>query len=549
MPESESIRAKKNILRPKNSVVLIVLDGWGIREPDQYNAITLAKTPNFDKLKETYGWVELCASGECVGLTPGQMGNSEVGHLTLGSGRVIFQDLMRVREEINSGQLARNKDLRAAFQKLKHDKRRTLHLLGLVSNGGVHSHIDHLFSLLRIAKEARVERIRVHVILDGRDTPPKSGIDFTTSLQRYLQELRTGSIATISGRYYAMDRDGRWERTKLAYDAIVYGVGERFQDPIEAIRASYYAGLNDEFVIPRVIGNYKGVNDGDVMLFFNFRPDRARQLTKALVQGKKEFDGLFDRNEEKRPKHTEIITMTVYDSKLKGVKALLPREHVPNTLSIILEKNGIRQLRIAETEKYAHVTYFFNGLSEKPRKLEDRILVPSAREVGTYDKKPEMSAKEITEEALKAIGSERYGFILINFANADMVGHTGNIEATVRAVEEVDTSIGRISSLLGSLKDRPEVFVTADHGNAEKMFDVETGQPHTAHTSNPVPLILISDSWKLAVPGGYKPGLIDVAPSSLLIMGLQKPLAMTGIPIVKELAEKKRIRVKAGQLG
>jgi 2,3-bisphosphoglycerate-independent phosphoglycerate mutase len=517
----------------KQPVILIVLDGWGIAEPNEYNAIELAKTPNFDRLQETYGSVELCASGECVGLSPGQMGNSEVGHLTLGSGRVIFQDLMRVRAELDSGRIAENPNLQTTLKKLKKSGG-TLHLLGLVSNGGVHSHIDHLLSLLKISKEVGVERIRVHVILDGRDTPPKSGINFVSDLYNFLCELGFGSIATVSGRFYAMDRDGRWDRTKLAYDAIVHGKGEHYEDPLEAIRASYEANVTDEFVVPRVIGGYEGIRDGDVLLFFNFRPDRARQITRALIQNKKEFGNLFDRGESSRPKRLTVITMTIYDTRFKGVKALLGQEHVPETLSVVLEKNRIRQLRIAETEKYAHVTYFFNGLSEKPRKFEDRVLVPSAREVGTYDKKPEMRAKEITDEAIRAIESQKYGFALINYANADMVGHSGNIEATVRAVEEVDSSLGRIYSTIKQMKTgrRPVVFITADHGNAEKMFDPLTGQPHTAHTSNPVPLILVSEEWVVEVPSGYKPGLIDVAPSILAIMKLRKPRAMSGTSIV-----------------
>jgi 2,3-bisphosphoglycerate-independent phosphoglycerate mutase len=530
----DSRRTSKTGISRRSSVVLVVLDGWGISDSDQYNAIALAKTPEFEKLKETYGSIKLCASGECVGLSPGQMGNSEVGHLTLGSGRVIFQDLMRVSEEIESGRLAKNRDLQQAFRKLRKSGA-SLHLIGLVSNGGVHSQIDHLFDLLRISKAAKVQRVNVHAILDGRDTPPKSGIDFAGSLCSYLQDLGIGKISTISGRYYAMDRDGRWERTKLAYDAIVHGIGEHFDEPLQAIAESYKADVTDEFAVPRVIDDYNGMKDGDVVLFFNFRPDRARQLTRALFQSDKEFEHLFDRG--KRPRKIEIISMTIYDSKFKRVKALLGREHVPNTLSVVLEKNGIRQLRIAETEKYAHVTYFFNGLLESPRKLEDRILVPSAREVGTYDKKPEMKASEISDEAIKAIESRKYGFVLINFANADMVGHSGNIDATVRAVEAVDSSLGRIYDSVQKLKaagvEPPTLFITADHGNAEKMYDPVTRQPHTAHTSNLVPLILVSDNWETSVPSNYNPGLIDVAPSILEVMDLPKPPAMSGVPIVK----------------
>jgi 2,3-bisphosphoglycerate-independent phosphoglycerate mutase len=529
---SESLSAKD----PKTSVVLIVLDGWGIAPRSKYNAISLAKTPNFDRIEKQYGSVELCASGVCVGLSAGQMGNSEVGHLTLGSGRAIFQDLMRVNQEIQSGRLAKNRDLKATFAMLAKSANGSLHLLGLVSNGGVHSHIDHLFALLRQAKDAGVRRINVHIILDGRDTPPKSGIDFVGALESYIDELGVGKIVTISGRYYAMDRDGRWERTKLAYEAIVRGKGEEFADPISAVKASYESNVTDEFVLPRVIEGYQGLNDGDAILFFNFRPDRARQITRALALDDQEFAGAFDRSGDSAPKNIEMLTMTVYDPSLK-VKALLEREHVPNTLSDVLEKNEIKQLRIAETEKYAHVTYFFNGLSEPPKNLEDRILVPSAREVGTYDKKPEMSAKGITSEALKAIKSQKYGFILINYANADMVGHSGNVAATIRAVEAVDSALGEVESALNDIvkqgKRPPVTLVTADHGNAEKMFDEATGQPHTAHTSNPVPLVLISKNWKLNDRENFEPGLVDVAPSILAILGLAKPRDMTGRSIVE----------------
>ncbi len=331
-----------------------------------------------------------------------------------------------------------------------------------------------------------------------------------------------------------MDRDNNWDRTKRAYDAIVYGIGKRFTQPIDAITSSYVSDISDEFVIPSVIDEYDGIKEGDLVFFFNFRPDRARQLTKALSMNAKEFRGLFDRSENKRPKKVAIITMTVYDPTFKTVAALLEREHVSNTLGAVLDRNLVRQLRIAETEKYAHVTYFFNGLSEEPGKLEERILVPSTKEVGTYDKKPEMSACEITENAINEIESRKYGFILINFANADMVGHSGNIEATVCGVESVDSSLGRIYDAWLKMreKDRPVIIVTSDHGNAEKMFDMKTDQPHTAHTSNPVPLFMISDRWQVSLPDAYRPGLIDVAPSILRIFGLAVPASMTGKPIV-----------------
>jgi 2,3-bisphosphoglycerate-independent phosphoglycerate mutase len=525
-------KSKTKAKSVRNPVVLIVLDGWGIAPSGPYNAITLAGTSNFDRISKEFGSIQICASGKCVGLKDGQMGNSEVGHLTIGAGRVILQDVMRVSEEMESGKLARDKTIASMFRKLSKNTKQRLHFLGLVSDGGVHSHIDHLFGLLKIAKNYGIANVAVHAILDGRDTPPKSGIEFVSSLEKYMKNLGTGFIATVSGRYYAMDRDKRWERTKLAYDAIVHARGKRFSDSSQAINSSYDNGVTDEFVEPCVVGNYHGLNDSDVIFFFNFRPDRARQLTEALVSDLKSFS-FFDRG--KIPKRLQVLTMTIYDPKFKNVKAILGRERVSNTLSNILEKNRIRQLRIAETEKYAHVTYFFNGLVEKPRRLEDRILIPSAKEVGTYDKKPEMSADEITKNAISSIQSKKYGFILVNFANADMVGHSGNINATVKAVESVDQCLGRIYDTWSEIKKEEElnILVTADHGNAEKKFDPETGQPHTAHTSNPVPLVLLSDKWKVSIPlENYKPGLIDIAPSILQILGLNKPKVMSGTSLV-----------------
>jgi 2,3-bisphosphoglycerate-independent phosphoglycerate mutase len=508
----------------KKNVVLVILDGWGIAPSGKKNAISIARKPNFDHLVKEFGVTEICASGKCVGLTPDQMGNSEVGHLTIGAGRIIFQDLMRVTDEIMSGRLEKNRELAKALDQLKRSGG-TLHLLGLVSNGGVHSHIDHLFSLLDIAGRSGIPRIIVHAFLDGRDTPPQSGADFIKSLQERLASMKNASIGTLSGRFYSMDRDNRWDRTKQAYDAIIYGSGKTFEDPVASIKKSYESAVNDEFLPPEVNQSYSGVKDRDLLLFFNFRPDRARQLTRALSQNQTQFKSLFDRNEGKRPKKIKIITMTIYDPKFTRVTSLLPREHVRDTLTNILEKRKVRQIHLAETEKYAHVTYFFNGLAEKPRKLEDRIMVPSLK-IGTYDKMPEMSARGIAAEAVRAIDSGKYGFVLVNFANADMVGHSGLVEPTVKAVETVDTCLGQ---LLDAWKRNPEftMIVTADHGNAEKMFDSKSGQPHTAHTSNPVPLIVVSKNWKIA-KGKRNPGLIDIAPSILMVMGIQKPKVMTG---------------------
>jgi 2,3-bisphosphoglycerate-independent phosphoglycerate mutase len=526
------MKSKKTVKRArtsKNPVILIILDGWGIAPPSRFNAISLAKKPNFDLISREYGMTQLCASGKCVGLTEGQMGNSEVGHLTIGAGRIIFQDLMRVFDEINSGRLSKNLKLVSALTSVKR-RNGTLHFLGLLSDGGVHSHIDHLFALLKIARERVVEKIVIHAFLDGRDTPPRSGIDHLAALSSYLSDFKNARIGTVSGRYYAMDRDNRWERTKLAYDALVYGEGEKFEDPIESLKQSYQRGESDEFVIPKVSSSYKGMNDGDLIIFFNFRPDRARQLTKALSMTKTVFGNLFERNETKRP-NVELVTMTVYDEKLKGPEALLGRELVRNTLSDILAKENLRQLRIAESEKYAHVTYFFNGLVEKPRRFEERILVPSQK-VETYDKSPGMSAREIAENATKMIKGSKYGFILVNFANADMVGHSGMVEPTIRGIETADECLGRVFQAWRAQDDQSTLLITADHGNAEKMFDDRTGQPHTAHTSNPVPLIVASKKWKLVPRNHYEAGLQDIAPTILKIMGITRPRVMTGIPLV-----------------
>ncbi|MHB8566264.1 MAG: 2,3-bisphosphoglycerate-independent phosphoglycerate mutase [Nitrososphaerales archaeon] len=516
-----------------NSVVLVILDGWGIAPKSNNNAIKLARTPNFERIKKAHSGIEICASGKCVGLTEGQMGNSEVGHLTIGAGRIIFQDLMRVNEEVESGRLGRNGNLVSA---LKNAKKRGLevHFLGLLSDGGVHSHMLHLFALLKIAKSIGVPKVLVHAFLDGRDTPPRSGIDYIASLQSELDSIGVGEIVTVAGRYYAMDRDARWDRIKLAYDAIMYAKGPSFEEPVSSLKQSYDEGISDEFVIPRVMRGYKGVHNGDVLIFYNFRPDRARQLSRALTSGAKEFGSLFDRSEPVRPKKISLVTMTNYDPKLRNVKTLLGREHVSGTLSNILERNSVNQIKIAETEKYAHVTYFFNGLVEKPMRFEDRILVPSLK-VGTYDKSPEMSARAICESAVKAIKVGSYGFILINFANSDMVGHSGNVAATISAVETVDSCLGEIYRAWEDTGGRSTLIVTSDHGNAEKMFDAATKQQHTAHTSNPVPFIVVSNNWKTSSerPGG----LSDVAPTILHIMGLSKPKSMTGRSLVVPFAD------------
>lgn len=512
---------------PKAEVVLVILDGWGIADDLKHNAVDCARKPNFDRIGKKYGIAPICASGECVGLTRGQMGNSEVGHLTIGAGRIIFQDLMRVSKEINSGKLARNKTLLSAWKRLE-KRGGTLHYLGLVSDGGVHSHIDHLEALIKITRMHYTGKIVIHAFLDGRDTPPRSGASF---VHRLLNLPGGISIGTLCGRYYAMDRDNRWERTKLAYDAVVYGSGKKFLDPIKYIKDSYERGVTDEFVIPGVNSLYSGMSDGDLAVFFNFRPDRARQLTRALTESKRYFRNQFDRNETDRP-NIELVTMTIYDTRFKNVKALLDREIVKDTLSNVLEKHKIRQIHIAETEKYAHVTYFFNGLVERPRKFEDRVMIPSLK-IETYDKRPEMSAEGIARESVKAIESGKYGFVLVNFANADMVGHSGRLKPTIKAVETVDMYLGMLINAWEKKPGNATLIVTADHGNAEKMYDQVTRQSHTAHTSNQVPLLVVSKKWKLG--DTTNAGLIDIAPSILKMIGIRKPKVMTGRSIVEPI--------------
>jgi len=473
-------------------VALVILDGWGCAPPGAGNAVELAATPNFDRLWSTYPRTTLEASGESVGLPPGQMGNSEVGHLTIGSGRVLFQDLMRVNKAIEDGSLFENAALKGAFARGER-----VHLLGLVSHGGVHSHIDHLQALLRFAPE----KTWVHAFTDGRDVSPHSAVDD-------LALLPSERIATVSGRYYAMDRDQRWERTERAFDAIVHGEGERASDPIEAVRRSYDRGITDEFIEPVVLeGRPRLDPGGDTAIFFNFRPDRARQLTQKLMEA-----------------GVDITTMTRYRADLDG-PIVFPEQDVHETLAEVLSEHGVRQLHVAETEKYAHVTYFFNGGREAEWSGEKRVLVPSPRDVPSYDQKPEMSAAEITDRFVGELDADGYGFAVINFANPDMVGHTGSIPATVKAVETVDRCLGEV---IGAVERHGGVaLITADHGNAEQMFEPDGTSPHTAHTTNPVPLIVTSPDLALA-DGGE---LADLVPTVLRLLDLEQPLQMTGKPL------------------
>ncbi len=501
-----------------NPVVLFVLDGFGCRDDRRDNAIALARTPSFDRFRARYPHTTLAASELRVGLPEGQMGNSEVGHLNLGAGRVVFMDSTRITLAIRQGTIASNRVIVEAMDRVR--ERGAFHLMGLVSDGGVHSYQEHLEGLLRLARDRGLRRVFVHAFLDGRDTPPASGAGYVEKLQAYLRELGVGKIAVVSGRYYAMDRDKRWERVEKAWRALVLGEGVPAADPVEAVWRSYAQSVTDEFVVPVVIQEggrpVATLQDGDSALFFNFRADRARQLTAALTRPA--FDGF------PRPVFPKLhfVGMTEYDKSF-GLPVAFPPEALRNIVADVLAGASIRNLRIAETEKYAHVTYFFNGGVEKPWPGEDRILVPSAK-VATYDLKPEMSAYGITDELLELLAAGTHRVVIGNFANPDMVGHTGVLDAAIRAVEVVDECLGRIvDAVLGR---GGAVLITADHGNCELMRDPATGQPHTAHTLNPVPFFLVHEGARGPLREGG--ALEDVAPTMLGLLGLPQPPEMTG---------------------
>jgi len=475
-------------------VVLVILDGFGCAPPGPGNAVDLASTPVFDRLWAGYPHTTIEASGEAAGLPPGQMGNSEVGHLTIGSGRRLYQDLMRVNRSVADGSFYENPVLRAAF-----DRGNRVHLLGLVSHGGVHSHIDHVQALLRFAPE----KTWIHAITDGRDVSPTSSV-------RDLAELPVDRIATVVGRYWAMDRDKRWERTQRAYDALTAGVGTHASDPIAAVRASYDAGVTDEFIEPVVIDGTPRIEPGDSVIFFNFRPDRGRQMTRMLL------DHGFD-----------VTTMTRYADDLPTPIAF-EEQQVANTLAEVLSRNGLTQLHVAETEKYAHVTYFFNGGREEPWPGEERVLVPSPRDVPSYDHKPEMSADEVTDRVVERIG-DGFAFCVVNFANPDMVGHTGSIPAVITACETADRCLGRVVERVGELGGA--CLVTADHGNAETMLEADGVSPHTAHTTNPVPLVLTEHDAGLRDGGEIG----DLAPTILDLLGVPAPGEMTGHSLLTDV--------------
>jgi len=515
--------------RPK-PIVLTVLDGWGYRAETRGNAIALALKPNYDALLKQFPSTLIQTSGPSVGLPEGQMGNSEVGHMNIGAGRVVHMDITRIDQLIANKQL----DQVPLFQQaMERGRRHQLHFIGLLSDGGVHSHIQHLFALLDMARRHKVERVLVHCFMDGRDTPPHSGRDFVRQLQQKLRELGVGGMATVVGRYYAMDRDNRWERIELAYRAMVQGQAETTtSDPVAALERSYEQNVTDEFVKPVVIRSGEGassqpaglIRDKDAVIFYNFRADRARQISCALAAP--DFDKFAD---AKRPSDLFYVAMTQYDKNWPWLRYVLGPEKLEHILAQVFASLNYKNLRTAETEKYAHVTYFFNGGVEKPFDGEERILVPSPK-VATYDLKPEMSAAGITETVVKAIEKGDFDAIIMNYANADMVGHSGKLEAAIKAVEAVDQGLG---SIYQALKPRGGCWIiTADHGNAETMIDPLTGGPHTYHTTNPVPLILVGEEEGISLRSGG--ALRDIAPTLLGILGQAKPAEMTGADLRKE---------------
>jgi 2,3-bisphosphoglycerate-independent phosphoglycerate mutase len=509
--------------RPK-PIVLTVLDGWGYRAETQGNAIALARKPTYDELLKKFPNTLIHTSGPFVGLPEGQMGNSEVGHMNMGAGRIVHMDITRIDLLVANKQL---QNVPLFQQAMERGRQRQLHFLGLLSDGGVHSHTNHLFALLEMAKQQKVEKVFVHCFMDGRDTPPNSGRDFIRQLQQKMRELQVGEIATLIGRYYAMDRDNRWEREELAYRAMAHGEAEtRTNDPVAALQRSYEQDVTDEFIKPIVVTKGAGtsavpvgpIRDDDAVIFFNFRADRARQMTFALASPN--FDKFSD---PQRPKNLFYVAMTQYGKNWPWLKYVIGPEKLEHILAQVFADVQYKNLRCAETEKYAHVTYFFNGGEEKPFSGEERILVPSPK-VATYDLKPEMSAAGITDTVVKAIEKNEFDAIIMNYANADMVGHSGKLEAAVKAVEAVDAGLARIYQ---ALKPRGGVWIiTADHGNAETMIDPTNGGPHTYHTTNPVPLILVSDDDRLQLqPNG---SLRDIAPTMLGALGQPQPTDMTG---------------------
>ena len=505
--------AAKAADEPKKPTALIIMDGFGHRDEKKGNAIEAAKTPNLDRIFKENPLVYIGASGLDVGLPDGQMGNSEVGHTNIGAGRIVYQELTRITKAIQDGDFFTNEALMSAIDQCKwfHS---TLHIFGLLSDGGVHSHIDHMIALLELARRNGLTKVCFHCFMDGRDTPPQSGIEYIDRLQNKIDVMGLGCIATISGRYYAMDRDKRWERVEKAYQAIAEGVGEHAATAHDAMQASYDAGVTDEFVVPVIVTEGATVQDDDAIIFANFRPDRAREITRAFVDH--EFDGF-----KRQRRNIHYVCMTQYDATIVGVEVAFKPQSLKNTFGEYISDKGLTQLRIAETEKYAHVTFFFNGGVEKEYPGEDRALIPSPK-VATYDLQPEMSEPAVTEECVKRILSGKYDVIVLNFANCDMVGHTGVFEAAVKAIEATDDGVGKVVDAI--LKMGGQCLITADHGNVDQMLDADGVTPFTAHSTNPVPLVMVGHEGKLA-EGGV---LADLAPTLLEMMGLDQPAEMTG---------------------
>lgn len=501
----------------KKPLILMILDGFGIAG-DKGNAIKAANKPNIDRLFSSNPVTQIGASGMDVGLPDGQMGNSEVGHTNIGAGRVVYQELTRITKSIQDGDFFQNEALCNAIDNAVKNGT-ALHIMGLLSDGGVHSHNTHLYGILELAKKKGLEKVYVHAFLDGRDVPPSSGKDYVAACVEEMKKIGVGQIATVMGRYYAMDRDNRWERVVKAYSAMVYGEGVKCADPVEAVAISYAEGVTDEFVVPTVIDGAAPIGAGDSMIFYNFRPDRAREITRTFVDP--DFSG-FERKKGFFP--LTYVCMTQYDATMPNVQVAFKPQSLDNTFGEYISNKGLTQLRIAETEKYAHVTFFFNGGVEKTYENEDRILVASPK-VATYDLQPEMSAYEVADKCAEAIKSGKYDVIILNFANCDMVGHTGVFDAAVKAVEAVDACVGKVTDAIAEMGGVS--LITADHGNADKMFE-EDGSPFTAHTTNPVPFCVIGYPCQLREGGK----LADIAPTMLQILGLEQPEEMTGTSLI-----------------
>ena len=508
----------------KKVTMLMILDGFGLNENDKANAIRMANMPNWEKILKQNPNTTIKTSGLDVGLPEGQMGNSEVGHTNIGAGRLIYQDFTRITKSIQDGDFFTIPELTSAIENCKKNNSK-LHIIGLLSDGGVHSHTRHLYAILELAKRKDFEDVYVHCFLDGRDTPPASAEGYIVDLEKVMAEKGVGKIASICGRFYAMDRDKRWERTQVAYNAIVKGEGEKSNSAVKAIEDSYQKDTFDEFVKPILITNNENevttISKNDSVIFYNFRPDRARQITRALVD--KEFDAF-----ETEKLNLYYVCFTEYDKEMPNVNVAYKPESIENTFGEYISKKGLTQLRIAETEKYAHVTFFFNGGREAPYENEDRILIPSPK-VETYDMQPEMSAVEVTKNVVEAIRAKKYDAIILNYANPDMVGHTGSLEATIKALEVIDNCIGEVVKAIE--EQNGYLIITADHGNAEQMIDYKTGEPHTAHTTNDVPLVLIGKE-NIKLKSGK---LCDLVPTMLELMEIEQPEEMTGVSLIEKV--------------